>query len=53
VKNHSKNDTCVWDRLKDFPGQHFVNENGQLRCNACSEIISNRELQIDVISQNV
>ena len=23
VKNHSKNDTCVWDRLKDFPGQHL------------------------------
>ena len=47
VKNHSKNDTCVWDRLKDFPGQHFVNENGQLRCNACSEIISIRDLKID------
>ena len=45
VKNHSKNDTCVWDRLKDFPGQHFVNENGQLRCNACSEIISIKNIR--------
>ena len=47
VKNHSKNDTCVWDRLKDFPGQHFVNENGQLRCNACSEIISIKKSSIE------
>ncbi len=30
VKNHLKNDMCVWDRLKDFPGQHFANKNGQL-----------------------
>ncbi|CAB3989077.1 RNA-directed DNA polymerase from transposon BS [Paramuricea clavata] len=47
VKNHSKNDTCVWDKLKDFPGQHFVNENGQLRCNACSEIISIKKSSIE------
>jgi hypothetical protein len=40
VKNHSKNDTCVWDRLKDFPGQHL-----QLRCNACSEIISIKNIK--------
>ena len=40
VNNQPKNNTCVWDRIKDFPGQHLVNENGQLWCNACNEIIS-------------
>ena len=47
VNNQSKNNTCVWDRIKDFPGQHLVNENGQLRCNACNEIVSIKKSSIE------
>ena len=30
----------TWDRLKEYPNQHFAVVKGKLRCNACSEVLS-------------
>ena len=37
----------VWDRIKEYPNQHFCNINGKLRCNACSEMISSKKSSIE------
>ena len=37
----------VWDRIKEYPNQHFCNKNGKLRCNACSEMISSKKSSIE------
>ena len=42
-----KSKTCAWDRLKDFPKQHFAVVEGNLRCNACSEILSLKKSSIE------
>ena len=39
--------TSAWDRIKEYPNQHLCNVNGKLRCNACSEFISNKKSSID------
>ena len=47
VKNVSKNNTSVWDKVKEFPDQHFASINGKLRCNACSEVVSKKKSSIE------
>ena len=42
-----KSKTCAWDRLKDFPKQHFDVVEGILRCNACGEILSLKKSSIE------
>ena len=42
-----KSKTCPWDRLKDFPKQHFAVVEGILRCNACGEILSLKKSSIE------
>ena len=37
----------VWDRIKEYPNQHFCNINGKPRCNACSEMISSKKSSIE------
>lgn len=32
--------TSAWDRITEYPKHHFAVVNRKLRCNACSEIIS-------------
>ena len=41
------NTTCAWDRVKDYPKQHFAVVSGNLRCNACSETLSLKKSSID------
>ena len=41
------NTTCAWDCVKDYPKQHFAVVSGNLRCNACSEILSLKKSSID------
>ena len=41
------NTTCAWDRVKDYPKQHFAVVSGNLHCNACSEILSLKKSSID------
>ena len=38
---------CAWDRLKDFPKQHFAVVEGNLRCDACSEILSLKKSSVE------
>ena len=42
-----KSKTCTWDSLKDFLKQHFAVVEGNLRCNACSEILSLKKSSIE------
>ena len=37
----------MWDRTKEYPNQHFVVVNGNLRCNACSEVLSDKKSTIE------
>ena len=39
--------TSAWDRLKEYPSQHFAVVSGNLRCNACSETISLKKSSIE------
>ena len=41
------NTTCAWDRVKDYPKQHFAVVSGSLHCNACSETLSLKKSSID------
>ena len=41
------NTTCAWDRVKDYPKQHFAVVSGSLRCNACSETLASKKSSID------
>ncbi|KAJ7377708.1 hypothetical protein OS493_027270 [Desmophyllum pertusum] len=34
--------TSVWDRIQDHPGQHLECVRGQLKCNACHEILAQK-----------
>ena len=36
--------TSVWDRIRDHPGQHLEFVKGQLKCNACHEILALKKL---------
>lgn len=38
--------TCAWDRLKEYPNEHFTVVSGNLRCNACSETLSLKKSSI-------
>ena len=38
--------TSAWDRLKEFPNNHFAVVSQNLRCNACNEIISKKKSSI-------
>ena len=42
-----KSKTCAWDRLKDFPKQHFAVVEGNLRRTACSGILSLKKSSIE------
>lgn len=47
-KNLKKdNSVCAWDRVKEYPNQHFVVVSKKLRCNACSETLSLKKSSID------
>lgn len=35
--------TSVWDRMKEFPGQHLECVRGQLRCSACQETLAQKK----------
>ena len=35
--------TSAWDRITEYPKHHFAVVNRKLRCNACSEIISEKK----------
>ena len=37
----------AWDRLKEYPKQHFAVVNGKLRCNACSEVLADKKSSIE------
>ena len=37
----------TWDRLKEYPNQRFAVVNGKLRCNACSDILSDKKSSIE------
>ena len=37
----------AWERLKEYPGQHFAVVGGKLRCNACSENLSDKKSSLD------
>ena len=37
----------TWDRLKEYPKQHFAVVNGKLRCNACSEVLADKKSYIE------
>ncbi len=37
----------TWDRLKEYPNQHFAVVSGTLRCNACSEMLSLKKSSLD------
>ena len=37
----------AWERLKEYPGQHFAVVGGKLRCNACSENLSDKKSSFD------
>ena len=37
----------IWDRLKVYPNQHFAVVKGKLRCNACSEVLSDKKSSIE------
>lgn len=39
--------TSVWDRIKEFPGQHLVCVRGQLRCNACQETLAQKKSTVE------
>jgi hypothetical protein len=38
--------TSAWDRLKEFPNNHFAVVSQKLRCNACNEMISKKKSSI-------
>ena len=37
----------TWDRLKEYPNQQFAVVKGKLRCNACSEVLSDKKSSIE------
>ena len=37
----------AWDRLKEYPMQHFAVVNGKLRCDACSEVLADKKSSIE------
>ena len=37
----------TWDRLKEYPNQHFAVVKRKLRCNACSEVLSDKKSPIE------
>ena len=39
--------TSVWDRIKEFPGQHLECVRGQVRCNACQETIARKKSTVE------
>ena len=39
--------TSAWDRITEYPKHHFAVVNRKLRCNACSEIISEKKSSIE------
>ena len=39
--------TSVWDRIKEFPGQHLECIRGQLNCSACHEIIAQKKSTVE------
>ena len=39
--------TSVWDRIRDHPGQHLEYVRGQLKCNACHEILAQKKSTVD------
>ena len=39
--------TSAWDRITEYPKHHFAVVNQKLRCNACSEIISEKKSSIE------
>lgn len=39
--------TSVWDRIKEFPGQHLECVRGQLRCNACQEALAQKKSTVE------
>jgi len=39
--------TSVWDRIRDHPGQHLEFVKGQLKCNACHEILALKKSSVD------
>ena len=39
--------TSVWDRIKEFPGQHLECVRGQLRCNACQETLAQKKSTVE------
>ena len=39
--------TSVWDRIKEFPGQHLESVRGQLRCNACQEALAQKKSTVE------
>ena len=41
--NNPESKTSVWDRIKQFPGQHLECVRRQLRCNACQETLAQKK----------
>ena len=39
--------TIVWDRIKEFPGQHLECVRGQVRCNACQETLAQKKSTVE------
>ena len=37
----------TWDRLKEYPNQHFAVVKGKHRCNACSEVLSDKKSSVE------
>ena len=37
----------VWDRIKEFPGQHLKCVRGQFRCNACQETLAQKKSTVE------
>ena len=37
----------TWDRIKEYPNQHFAVVKRKLRCNACSEVLSDKKSSIE------